>query len=150
VSIGRSAVPGTDLGTDSLVHAEQQAIVEEVEMVLGPDWREDFTYVRWISTPEGRPVLEADALVMFGFMDDGKFAAMQRTGLNEATIIVGTADHCWHKTAQMSPKEREGWDRSLADYGLSITPARRTGPRVLDRPERTPRHQDHPSRYVGW
>jgi hypothetical protein len=105
------------------VRAECDAIPEEVEMCLGPDWRDRYTHVRWISTPEGRPVLQADAMVMFGFMADGKFAAVQRIGLIEARIVIGSADHCWHKTVHMTPAEREGWDRSLADYGLRIVPS---------------------------
>jgi hypothetical protein len=61
-------------------------------------------------------------MVMFGFMPDGKFAAVQRTSLNEIRIVIGSADHYWHKTREMTAEEREGWDRSLADYGIVIAP----------------------------
>jgi hypothetical protein len=70
--------------TADLPAAEKEAILEEIEMALGPGWRHDYTHLRWINTPDGRPVLEADALTMFGFMEDGKFATIQRTGINEA------------------------------------------------------------------
>jgi hypothetical protein len=70
--------------------------------------------------------LQADAMVMFGFMPDGKFAAVHRTDLNEVRIIVGSADHIWHTTQTMTPQEREAWDRSLADYGPTVAPAAAT------------------------
>jgi hypothetical protein len=35
-------------------------------MALGPDWRQHLTHLRWIGTPEGRPALPADAMVMPG------------------------------------------------------------------------------------
>jgi hypothetical protein len=106
--------------TDQILHPEQQAILEELDLVLGSDWRQDYTHLRWIPGPQGRPLLQADGIVLFGFMADGKFAARQRIGLNEVRMVIGSADHIWHKTETVSPEEREDWDRSLADYGIHI------------------------------
>jgi len=102
--------------------AEQQAILEKIEMVLGPDWRQEFTHLRWITSREGKVILEADAMATFGFMADGKFACVQRIGPNEVRIIIGSADHIWHKTAEMTPAERKSWHSSLAELGLTIAP----------------------------
>jgi hypothetical protein len=101
--------------------AERQAILDEIELRFGADWRKELgvRQTRWVAMPStGRQILDAagDMQLAFGFMPGGRFACHQRTGPDTARLIVGDADHVHFKDRTLSEVERVSWDVALADF----------------------------------
>ncbi len=106
------------MNNDTAVQQERDAVLEEVEMRLGPDWRQEMGVqkVRWGVTERGRQLLAIDGRQVFGFGPGGQFISYTFTGDRTARLIVGDADHCWHRDVELTNEEMLEWAEMIGAF----------------------------------